>query len=159
MSVNGRRHTALRAIVLVVMSVVSVDCGSSSPAPSTPARTTETFTAVAHLGVDGGMAYGSAANYPLMTVRSTGLVEATAQFTPTAQCQFIVCICRTDGNRGTCDLKAGPGAGPTLSTQGALQPASYYLLMAGRSLGQSRCGDSVPAGGLPFSYTVTVAHP
>ena len=38
-------------------------------------------------------------------------------------------------------------------------PASYYLLMGARSGGQSLCGTSVPADGLPFTYTVTVTHP
>jgi hypothetical protein len=38
------------------------------------------------------------ANLPSMTVRSAFLVDATAQFTPTAQCQFMLCVCRADGN-------------------------------------------------------------
>jgi hypothetical protein len=120
---------------------------------------TETFTATTRLGPDGGTAYGSVANFPSMTVRSAGPVDATAQFTPTAQCQFILCVCRTDGDCGTCGLTAGPGVGPTLATQGTLTPASYYLLMGARFGGQSLCGTSVPAEGLPFTYMVTVTHP
>jgi hypothetical protein len=120
---------------------------------------TETFTATTRLGPDGGTSYGSVANFPSMTLRGAGQVDATAQFTPTAQCQFILCVCRTESSCGTCDLKAGPGAGPTLTTEGTLTAGSYYLLMAARSGGQSLCGMSVPTDGMPFTYTVTVAHP
>ena len=144
---------------LIVSGVAA--CGSSPSTTTVPStsRTTETFTATTRLGSDGGTSYGSVANFPSMTLRGAGLVDATAQFTPTAQCQFILCVCRTDGNCGTCDLKAGPGAGPTLSAEGTLMPASYYLLMGARSGGQSLCGTSVLADGLPFTYTVTVTHP
>ena len=59
---------------------------------------TETFTATTRLGPDGGTSYGAVANLPSMTVRSAFRVDATAQFTPTAQCQFMLCVCRADGN-------------------------------------------------------------
>jgi hypothetical protein len=148
--------------MLVMVASVTQACSASrlptSSTPSTPSRITETISASPRLQPEGGMGYGSRSLFPTVTVNNTGLVDATARFTPTASCPFVFCVCRADTTCGTCDLLAGPGVGPTLTVRGILAATSYNLLISARSGGRPLC-TTIPAGGVPFSYTVTITHP
>lgn len=162
MFAQSRRIDVIRPLVaLIACATASAGCGGPATAPSAATETTETFTASARFNAVGGLNYMT--TVPAITVRNAGPVTATAQFTPTAQCQFVLCICRMDGNcpsaQATCDLQSGPGAGPTLSTEGTLVSTSYHVFMARETVGLSVCGDAAPPEGLPFSFTVIVTHP
>lgn len=150
-----------RAILVLALATVVVACGSNATSPAKPSsRTTETITTTALLHPDGITVYPT--GFPTIVMRQGGQVEATATFTPTADCQFIFSICSATiaSACGTpaLELETLRGPGPTLMTSGQLAPDRYYLLMSARVGGLSLCS-TVPPGGVPFAYSVTVTHP
>lgn len=158
----GRRgHMNNRATLVFALATVIVACRSNAASPVTPtSRTTETITTTALLHPDGITVYPT--GFPTMVVRQRGQVEATATFTQTADCRFIFSMCSATITSacGTpaLELETPRGPGPTLMASGPLAPDNYYLLMSARVGGVSLCS-TVPPGGVPFAYSVTVTHP
>jgi len=106
------------------------------------------------VGPDGAVVYYS--DMPEVVVRTAGPVDATATFTPVAFCTFQLCVYAEYGS--TCELKSERGPGPTLSVSGTVTAGRHHVLVDARSEGVSLCS-SVPTGGAPFTYHVTVVHP
>ncbi len=119
-------------------------------------RITETFTTAPTLLPDGGVVYLAGVQIPIVVVKQAGQVDATATFSPTADCSFVFRMCR--GNCASSDLTSQPGRGPTLTVSGTLPPDSYQLLVGARSGAVPLC-TTVPVGGVAFPYTITVTHP
>lgn len=133
-------------------------CGGNSPlaptaAPTPVPRVTETLHVNAWVYPDGGIGYPS---FPMITVRAAGLLEATATFSPTADCRFVFDVCQ--GNCQFSVLSSEPGVGPTLSVRGTVSPGVYNLLLGARRGGVPLCS-TVPPGGLPLPFEITVTHP
>src|SRR5262245_15220822 len=147
------------ALIVALASSLAA-CGSGTTSPSAPPRTTETVSTTATLRPDGTTAYST--GFPTIVVRQRGQVDATATFSPTADCQFIFVVCSATITSacGTpaLQLQSPRGPGPSLTASGTLSPDSYYLLMSARVGGVPLCS-TVPPDGVPFSYSVSVTHP
>ncbi len=142
-------------VTSMLLAVAAAGCGSDSPSAPGSTRVTETLSATTTLLSDGSIDYPSGV-FPRIVVGQAGQVDVTATFTPTSGCRFILTLCRTGCLAS--DLQSAAGPGPTLSASGALAPNTYQVLMSARMGGVSLC-TSVPAGGVPFTYTVTATHP
>ena len=153
-------RTAAIGIVALTSTLAACGSGTTSPSAAPPSRTTDTVSTTVTVRPDGIIAYPN--GIPTIVVRQRGRVDATATFSPTADCKFIFSVCSATvaSSCGTpaLELESPRGPGPTLTASGTLAPDTYYLVMSARLEGVSLCS-TVPPQGVALSYTVSATHP